>query len=78
MEWLEKNLITFLTTNYKNRLDRALIRPGRVDFCMQFDKATNEQIEMMFMKVPQKDKLPEFINKITVMNLQCLVYNNFF
>lgn len=63
----KEGLITFLTTNYKNRLDRALIRPGRVDFCMQFDKATNEQIEMMFMKFlpDQKDKLEEFINKVT-------------
>lgn len=60
-------LITFLTTNYKNRLDRALIRPGRVDFCMQFDKANKEQVEMMYIKFlpEEKEKLPEFLNKIT-------------
>ena len=63
----KEGLITFLTTNYKNRLDRALIRPGRVDFCMQFDKATNEQIEMMYLKFlpDQTDKLSEFLGKIS-------------
>ena len=30
-------LITIMTTNYKLNLDKALIRPGRVDYILHFD-----------------------------------------
>ena len=42
-------LITF-TTNYKNRLDKALIRPSRIDFILSFKEATEEQIKSMFKR----------------------------
>ena len=32
----KSGLITFMTTNYKENLDKALIRPSRVDFQMNF------------------------------------------
>lgn len=38
------DLICFITTNYKHNLDSALLRPGRIDYVMQFDYATKEQI----------------------------------
>lgn len=41
-------LITIMTTNYKMNLDSALIRPGRIDYMMNFDFANKEQIETMF------------------------------
>lgn len=37
-------LITIITTNYINKLDKALIRPGRVDMSVKFSKITQEQI----------------------------------
>jgi chaperone BCS1 len=43
-----ENLICFITTNYKNNLDSALIRPGRVDYIMNFDYAIKEQIIEIF------------------------------
>ena len=33
-------LVTFLTTNYKAKLDKALLRPGRIDYSLQFGYAT--------------------------------------
>lgn len=36
--------VTFMTTNHKDKLDEALIRPGRVDQQLQFTHATSEQI----------------------------------
>lgn len=62
----KNGLITFLTTNYKNRLDRALIRPGRIDFCMTFKEAEKEQIEQMYQKfLPDKaDLFEKFFDKI--------------
>lgn len=40
--------IIFMTTNHPERLDPALIRPGRVDFKELLDNATAEQIHSMF------------------------------
>ncbi|KAF3923127.1 Paraplegin [Dactylellina cionopaga] len=40
--------ILFLTTNFKDRLDDALIRPGRVDMAMEIGLATEWQVEKMF------------------------------
>ncbi|KAK6337808.1 hypothetical protein TWF696_001288 [Orbilia brochopaga] len=40
--------IIFLTTNFKERLDEALIRPGRVDMAVEIGLATEWQVERMF------------------------------
>eukprot|EP00928_Gymnodinium_smaydae_P098331 TRINITY_DN911_c0_g1_i4.p1 TRINITY_DN911_c0_g1~~TRINITY_DN911_c0_g1_i4.p1 ORF type:complete len:548 (-),score=115.00 TRINITY_DN911_c0_g1_i4:220-1863(-) len=41
-------LIFVLTTNFKEQLDAALIRDGRVDYRVRFDYCTPEQMERMF------------------------------
>lgn len=41
-------LIFVLTTNFKEQLDAALIRDGRVDLRVRFDYCTPEQMERMF------------------------------
>ena len=41
-------LITFLTTNHKEKLDNALLRVGRIDFIINFTYCTKEQIELIF------------------------------
>ena len=43
-----QNNIIFMTTNYKCNLDKALIRPGRVDMCMNFTYTKKEQVYKMF------------------------------
>jgi hypothetical protein len=42
------NLITFITTNHLDKLDPALIRPGRVDMMVGFADMSDEQIHGMF------------------------------
>ena len=42
--------IIVMTTNYKERLDPALIRPGRVDMKVRIDYCTPEQIYKMFAR----------------------------
>jgi len=37
-----------MTTNYPERLDPALVRPGRVDYKVLIDYPTNIQLEKMF------------------------------
>lgn len=42
--------IVFMTTNHLEVLDEALIRPGRVDLKVAFDKATIVQVEELFAR----------------------------
>lgn len=45
-----ENRILFLTGNYIDQLDSALIRPGRCDVKMEITLATKHQIEQMFLR----------------------------
>lgn len=42
--------IIFMTTNHPERLDPALIRPGRVDFSVPIDDASPEQARRLFTR----------------------------
>ncbi|OMH81288.1 Mitochondrial chaperone BCS1 [Zancudomyces culisetae] len=42
--------IVFMTTNHIDRLDKALIRPGRVDVKVYLGNATQSQVKKMFMR----------------------------
>ena len=42
--------IVFMTTNYVDRLDPALIRPGRVDSIQYVGHCSHHQLEQMFTK----------------------------
>jgi len=44
----QDRLVTFLTTNHKCHLDKALIRPGRIDKQYHFDYSTKTQIKHMY------------------------------
>lgn len=48
--------ILFMTTNYVDRLDKALIRPGRVDYAEYIGHCSKRQLEIMFSNFyPQSD-----------------------
>jgi len=40
--------LTFLTTNYPQRLDQALVRPGRVDLRLKIGHCNKDQIQRLF------------------------------
>lgn len=42
--------ITFMTTNHAEKLDPALLRPGRVDFKVLVDNASESQVSHMFLR----------------------------
>ena len=46
----KNGLITIMTTNYKLNLDKALIRPGRVDYIMHFDYMKKSEIKTMYLR----------------------------
>lgn len=49
--------ILFMTTNNVDKLDPALIRPGRIDMKFEFGPATDEQIVRMFKRFRPNDNL---------------------
>ena len=72
-------LITFITTNYVNKLDSALLRPGRIDYIVHFDHATKEQIEMMFNNFrPNDNSFEEFYKKIKNSKFSTAILQKFF
>ncbi|KAJ3056705.1 hypothetical protein HK097_005106, partial [Rhizophlyctis rosea] len=58
--------VIFMTTNHLSRLDPALIRPGRVDFQILIDNATEEQARSMFLRFYEgrKDLADEFVERL--------------
>jgi mitochondrial chaperone BCS1 len=64
--------IVFMTTNYLNRLDPALIRPGRVDVKEFVGYCTRYQLEKMFMRfydVPGVETMAtDFADKVLKFN----------
>lgn len=58
--------ILFMTTNYLDRLDPALIRPGRVDYKQLVDYTTPSQMKKAFINFyPDEDILADnFVNKV--------------
>ena len=42
--------VIFLTTNHVDRLDEALVRPGRVDMTVRLGEATTYQIEQLWVR----------------------------
>lgn len=59
--------ITFMTTNHPEKLDPAILRPGRVDFRVLIGDATEYQMREMFLRfyVGEEAKADEFVKKAT-------------
>lgn len=51
--------IVFMTTNYLERLDPALIRPGRVDYKQYVGYCSHHQLEEMFKRFYGESKVSE-------------------
>ena len=48
--------VLVMTTNFPEKLDEALIRPGRVDLKVEFTLATKQQIRELFLRMYTSDK----------------------
>jgi mitochondrial chaperone BCS1 len=59
------NRLLFMTTNHKEKLDGALIRPGRCDVHLFVDNATPDQASALFLRFfPDKDYLATLFGAI--------------
>ncbi|OXA38111.1 mitochondrial chaperone BCS1 [Folsomia candida] len=66
--------LVFMTTNYPERLDPALVRPGRVDLKICVDYPSDAQIEGMFKKFypevdPESEMVGQFLKAIRGLDL---------
>lgn len=69
--------ICIITTNYKNLLDDAILRPGRIDSIVKFDYAKRSQIRDIY-KVYMGDnycveKFKKFYKAYQELNIECTV-----
>lgn len=47
----QEGRVLIMTTNHLEKLDKALIRPGRVDMIVKFDRADSQMIESIFRAI---------------------------
>ncbi|CAN3357297.1 mitochondrial chaperone Bcs1p [Diutina catenulata] len=64
--------ITFMTTNHPEKLDPALLRPGRIDYKVMVNNASRWQVEKMFMRFyeGEEEKCKEFLQKYRELGLK--------
>lgn len=55
--------MVFMTSNYRQKLDSALIRPGRVDVSVEFGFATAEQSERLRDRISNAAPIPDHTGK---------------
>lgn len=62
----QEGRIVFLTTNHREQLDAALIRPGRIDVEFKLDLASREQIAVMLLRFhPNKEnEIAEWVARL--------------
>jgi len=59
-------MVVFATTNHIEKLDKALIRPGRMDLKVEFKNATKDQAARLFQRFhPDSDRAAEFAAKVS-------------
>lgn len=57
--------VLIMTTNLPEKLDEALIRPGRVDMKIEFTKATKDQIRQLYLRMYCSDANEHSMSKAT-------------
>ena len=73
------NLIIFITTNHREKLDSALVRPGRIDKEIHFGYATENQITQIYSKLAKNhlDKLETFKKLTKNINLTVAILSKY-
>ncbi|KAJ7770303.1 P-loop containing nucleoside triphosphate hydrolase protein [Mycena maculata] len=56
----EEGKLFFATTNYIDRLDAALLRPGRIDHKIEYGLATAQQAHALFLQFFPAARFPQF------------------
>lgn len=59
------NMIFIATTNYFNKLDKALTRPGRFDVVIELSECDKYQYSIIYKNILKRDLSEELINKLS-------------
>ena len=74
----KNKLITFMTTNHTDRLDPAILRPGRVDYKIEFTYATTHQISQMYDTfIGKTDYKKQFMKNVKSLELTTCMLQKF-
>lgn len=78
------NRLLIITSNYPEKLDPALIRPGRIDLIVKFDTCTVKTIKTMFetfyemsIEFPMNDYYKTSLSPAEVTRIMCVNYDNY-
>jgi len=73
-------LVCFITTNHYNRIPKTILRPGRIDYRLEFKNITEYQITNMFkLYFPQDiEHVGEFLKKVKKNKLTTSMLQQFF
>lgn len=65
-----EGVLTFMTTNHPEKLDPAMMRPGRIDMKIEIGNATDYQVKQMFMRFYDKEEESEtFLKRLKELGL---------
>lgn len=73
--------VTFINTNYFEDIDEAILRPGRIDYVLLFDRLPKRDIADMYRQWFDGDKMPECVyanmrnNAFTQADIGCIFSN---
>ena len=74
-----------ITSNFPEQLDKALIRPGRIDLIINLDRASSNTIQDMYhsfyseeLSQSDKTRLESIDKKWTPAEVNCILFNNFY
>jgi len=74
----KNRLITFMTTNHKERLDHALVRPGRIDFIFELSYAKQSQMKKMFSSYfPESNDFDKLYSVIKSKQISTAAFHKF-
>lgn len=71
--------IVFMTTNHPEKLDPALVRPGRIDVHIELQNATEDQIKRLYRRFyPTSKNYSDFASKAVKYNVSMARLQNYF
>ena len=70
-------LLTFITTNHKERLDDAFLRPGRIDFIMELSYGKKIQLKEMYDSYFNDDKFDDLYSQLRSKKVTTAAFHKF-